>query len=278
MIDEAAEFLAYTVQPEYRAEGKRDTAYLGRFTFDMLMDFEGMARVLTILARGYMWQTGKADAGRARAALLAWCSLPDSKKAAPREEWQYKTSWAEKQEKFPELVDSTGSGWFYRHVHCICRFVKENPALTSKTAQEKCALLEKGFDDAWRKKVLQLQTPIFSPGTKGAWVLRFDDALAEAKELGPLRNPEITIPGELRKRIAEEMPDNVPLEAVELLVKYYLANRPEDSDWVVLPVTNVDAWFGNTSFSRKWLAKMPESLILREKQEYGICRYKLLYS
>ena len=56
MINEREEFLAYTEQPIYSAQNKRDTAYMGRFTFDMLLDFEGLSRVLTIVARGYMWQ------------------------------------------------------------------------------------------------------------------------------------------------------------------------------------------------------------------------------
>ena len=56
MINEREEFLAYTGQPVYSAQNKRDTSYMGRFTFDMLLDFEGLSRVLTIVARGYMWR------------------------------------------------------------------------------------------------------------------------------------------------------------------------------------------------------------------------------
>ncbi len=56
MIDEREEYLAYTGQRVYSAQNKRNTAYMGRFTFDMLLDFEGLSRVLTIMARGYMWR------------------------------------------------------------------------------------------------------------------------------------------------------------------------------------------------------------------------------
>ena len=69
------------------------------------------------------------------------------------------------------------------------------------------------------------------------------------------------------------MPRDVPVEAVALLIKYYFANKPEDSDRVVLPVTNFDAYFGSTNFSRKWLSRIPESLIVRQKQSFGVCRY-----
>ena len=37
------------------ALGKRDISFLGRFTWDTLLDFEGLARVLTVLTRGYLF-------------------------------------------------------------------------------------------------------------------------------------------------------------------------------------------------------------------------------
>ena len=108
MINERDEFLAYTEQPVYSAANKRDTAYMGRFTFDMLLDFEGLSRVLTIVARGYMWQGEEPDIERAARALRAWCSVPDGKKASPKEDWQYQTQFSDLHGEFPELVDEHG--------------------------------------------------------------------------------------------------------------------------------------------------------------------------
>ena len=125
MLNEWEEFRAYTERPAYTSTGKRDTAYLGRFTFDMLLDFEGLTRVLTIIARGYMWQSNEPDIDRARRALYAWCSVPDSKKASPREGWQYRTDFGDLHSEFPELVDENGGGWFYRHIHGVCDFVRK---------------------------------------------------------------------------------------------------------------------------------------------------------
>ncbi len=277
MLNEWEEFRAYTERPTYTSTGKRDTAYLGRFTFDMLLDFEGLARVLTIIARGTMWQLDEPDVDRARRALYTWCSVPDSKKASPREDWQYRTDFRELHDEFPALVDENGGGWFYRHVHAVCDHVRKNPTLTSKTAQDNCAKL-KGFDAAWRNKVRQFQTPIFSPETKGAWVLRFDDILADALELGALRNDSISFSAEAKKHIAGATPDGVPTVVVYTLIAYYIANRPEDSDWVVLPVTNFDAYLGSTNFSRKWWNRIPESLVVRQKQSFGVCRYMVSHS
>ena len=181
MLNELTELEAYTTFPAYTAAGKRDTAYLGRFTFDMLLDFIGFHRVLTILARGYMFDAKEPDIDRARWALCAWCSLPETKKAAPKAAWQYETTFGYLSDEFPSLVDADGRGWFYRHVHNVIAFVKAHPELTSKSAQNKAESLKKGFDTAWRKKLIQLQIPIFHPATEGAWMLRFDDVLADAQ-------------------------------------------------------------------------------------------------
>ena len=190
MLNEIEEFHAYTEQPIYKADSKRDTTYMGRFTMDMILDFNGLARVMTILARGYLF----ADAGEnpqdridyTRRALCAWCSVPDKEKASPKEDWQFKSDFRKLHGEFPELVDENGVGWFCRHVHNIARFMKENSDKVSKTAYGKADAIDKEFDAAWRKKVVQFQVPIFSQGTNGAWVLRFDDVLADALELGPL--------------------------------------------------------------------------------------------
>ena len=52
MLNEIEEFKAYTTFPTYTAKNKFDTAYLGRFTYDTLLEKHGLIRVFTILARG----------------------------------------------------------------------------------------------------------------------------------------------------------------------------------------------------------------------------------
>ena len=82
MVNELEEFRAYTEFPGYKADSKRDTSYMGRFTLPMLLDFTGFQRVLTILARGYLFRDGGSGYGRievARRALLAWCSISTEK-------------------------------------------------------------------------------------------------------------------------------------------------------------------------------------------------------
>ena len=175
MLNEIEEFKAYTQFPKYNANGKRDMSFLGRFTFDMLIKQIGLHRVLTIIARGYMLESKTPDVDCAKGALQAWCSLPTEKKV----DWKANTNFNHLHIEFPNLVDEEGCGWFYRHVHSICDFVKNNPSSVSKTTASKCELLRKGFDKEWEKKVIQFQVPIFSTTTIGSWILRFDDILAD---------------------------------------------------------------------------------------------------
>ena len=270
MLNEPEEFKAYTQFPKYSANGKRDMSFLGRFTFDMLIKQIGLHRVLTTIARGYMFETVTPDIDRAKGALQAWCSLPTEKK----DDWKANTNFSNLHTEFPDLVDEEGRGWFYRHVHNICAFVRNNPDSVSKTTVSKCELLRKGFDKEWEKKVIQFQVPIFSSTTIGSWILRFDDILADALELGALKNKDFS----LSDGIIEYIKSHVALPAqpvAELLVKYYIANKPLDTDKVVLPVTNFDAYFGNGTFSKKWLPKEFDDIITRDPQSNGVSRYML---
>ena len=45
MLNEIEEFKAYTTFPEYVIKSKRDTGYLGRFTYDILKNFDALTRV-----------------------------------------------------------------------------------------------------------------------------------------------------------------------------------------------------------------------------------------
>lgn len=123
----------------------------------------------SIIARGYMFKnSAEPQIDYARQALQAWCRIPDNKKSSLKEDWQHKTDFKDLHDDFPELVDECGRGWFYRHVNNVADFIQANP-----------------------DKVLQFQVSLFASNTKGAWILRFDDILAGALELGALRNKEV---------------------------------------------------------------------------------------
>lgn len=282
MLNEWQEFLDYTEPVEYRASGKKDTTWLGRFTFEALRDFSGMNRILTILARGFLFHAsdgtllfgdprGRVD--YARNGLCAWCSIPE-RDSNPKEEWQHRTDFAPLHDQFPKLVNKEGWGWFSRHFHGAMRFALEHPDLVHKNYADSADRLDKLFDQEWRNKVLQYQTKSLSTLTEGAWTIRFDDVIADALELGPLRRTEPELPTDLLDWLEQVRPEKMPSNVLPTLVAYYLANRSEDSNWVVLPVTNFDCYFGNTNFGRKYLNQLPQEVIERGSS-FGISRYRV---
>lgn len=277
MLNEIEEFSAYTEQQIYAATGKRDTSYMGRFTFRTFTEFEGLGRILTIIARGYLFNEGDnpyEQIGYARNALCAWCSIPEETKKAPEGRPNPKVNFSELASDFPELVDEDGCGWLYRHVQNVIQFVRDNPSITSKSAAENCEILKEGFTREWKKKVRQMQVPAFALNTKGAWVLRFDDILADALELGPLQNYDAPLPQETLALLAENTPKGVPDDLLPMLAKYYLAHLQEGEEWVALPISAVDAYYGGNSFSKKWKPLLPKNLA-EFKNSYGICKYKI---
>ena len=275
MINEREEFQCYTSEVDYIATGKKDLAWLHRINPDMLLSGEGFVRILTIVARGYLRENSEPDAVRAHRALCAWCSIPEKEKASPKEDWENSCAFPELHAEFPELVDDRGNGWLIRHVQAMCRFAEENPRTVPESIRKKVPLLREKFPDAWRAKVIQYQVPIFSAKTKGAWLLRFDDVLGEALELGPLRDAEISFTAEQKAKIAAATPDGINPMVLETLVAYYLLNKSADSEWVVLPVTSFTAFFANTSFDRKWLPVLRKGPIRQDETSFGVSRYKI---
>lgn len=82
--------------------------------------------------------------------------------------------------------------------------------------------------------------PIFALNTKAAWALRFDDILADALELGALRNEEYILLPEKENSIAVLDLGGVPFEVVCDVVAYCEANKPTDTDLIVLSLANFD--------------------------------------
>lgn len=93
------------------ATGKRDTSYMGRFTVRTFTEFEGLGRILTIVARGYLFKENENPYERieyARNALCAWCSIPEKTKMAPEGKLNPKVNFSDLASTFPELVDENG--------------------------------------------------------------------------------------------------------------------------------------------------------------------------
>lgn len=62
----------------------------------------------------------------------------------------------------------------------------------------------------------------------------------------------------------------------EQMFPYYKAKKPEDSDWVVLPSSAFNNYFGSTVFIKKVLPKITGVIIQRSEISHGIGRYRVL--
>lgn len=149
------------------------------------------------------------------------------------------------------MVDADGVGWFLRHVLRAADFMLAHPEKVRSTSLKYTEVIQSKFAAAWRSKVMQYQIPIFASQTKGAWTLRFDDVLADALELGPLRREGPELPPELTEKVTTALPKEIPSEVVCTLIRYYLANRQDDCEWVVLPVASFDAPTSGTPASAR---------------------------
>ena len=196
------------------------------------------------------------------------------KKAPDQNDPRLRTDYGEYADEFPELVTPDGEGWLIRHVANIVAFIEANPDAVRKEAEEKAQALKEGFREQWAKKLRHMLVPPFAPNTRAAWGLRFDDVLADALELGPLKNKDFDLSEDMLQRLTELTPKGVPIEASVMLYKYYAANREDGQEYVVLPQQNFNAYFGSTAFSQKWVAALNEKVIEKKSSE-GVCKYRI---
>ena len=92
-------------------------------------------------------------------------------------------------------------------------------------------------------------------------------------EQGELRYYEIPIPEELRQKV-EKLTSKKVVPYIRDLIAYYCAHKEEDCEWVVLPVTNFDMYYGSSYFSKRILPTIQES-ILQRQNHVGTCRYRI---
>ena len=90
-------------------------------------------------------------------------------------------------------------------------------------------------------KVLQYQTKALSTSTEGAWTVRFENMIADALKLGPLRYMEPELPAELAARLEQIRPEGLPS--------------------------------GNTNFVRKYLN--PPAEVIKRCNSFGVSRYRV---
>ena len=51
----------------------------------------------------------------------------------------------------------------------------------------------------------------------------------------------------------------------------YLANKPDDSEWCVLPITNIEAYLGSSSLSKSYILLLSGRVLERKAGTSNVC-------
>ena|GEM_PF-4800502 len=107
-------------------------------------------------------------------------------------------------------------------------------------------------------------------------VLSFTEIFSNALELGPLRKEIAELLPALLEKLECMRPAKIPREsrAMPTLIPYSIVSQP-DTDWVVLPVVNFDAYFRTASFGKKYLSIIPPEIIERPQRHSAVSRYRV---
>ena len=283
MTNEWLEFKAYTDTPVFLSENKQSTAFIGRFTVRMIKQNKGFNRIFTILARGYLFHnadgTLRTDdpyerTEEARRFLCAWCSLPYE--TVSNKVLKFHTSFPELHNEFPNIVDENGAGWYYRYLHSLSDYIKKNKEDVTKKLHcfaEKKTL--KAIESTWAKKLIQYQYSIYNNRSSADFPLLFDTAIADALVLGPLRTEAVVLSYETLQKIKSYGVNAKTERLMITLTEYYIANKEPDSDWVIIPRTNISAYLGSATYMESYENKIPEGFMEKKPEMGGVSAVRL---
>ena len=283
MTNEWLEFKAYTDTPVFLVESKQSTAFIGRFTVRMIKQSKGFNRIFTILARGYLFHnadgTLRTDdpyerTEEARRFLCAWCSLPYE--TVSNKALAFHTSFPELHSKFPNIVDESGAGWYYRYLHSLSDYIRKNKEDVTKKLHcfaEKKTL--KAIESTWANKLIQFQYSIYNDRSSADFPLLFDTAIADALVLGPLRTEAVVLPDEALQKIKAYGVNAKTERLMITLAEYYIANKEPDSEWVIIPRTNISAYLGSASYVDNYEKKMPEDFMEKKPEMGGVSAVRI---
>ena len=100
--------------------------------------------------------------------------------------------------------------------------------------------------------------------------------IADALELGALRTESVLLTDEQEQWLAEVTPPKVPPHVTRTIFEYDLANKLADSDWCVLPITNMEAYLGSSALSRMYLRELNDKFIMRKESAGVVDVYKMV--
>ena len=105
--------------------------------------------------------------------------------------------------------------------------------------------------------------------------LLFDTAIADALVFGPLRTEAVVLPYEALQKI-KSYGVNMKTERLMItLAEYYIANKEPDSDWVIIPRTNISAYLGSATYMESCEGKIPDGFMEKKPEMGGVSVVKI---
>ena len=59
------------------------------------------------------------------------------------------------------------------------------------------------------------------------------------------------------------------------LAEYYTANKEPDSDWVIMPRTNISAYLGSASYMEMYKSRIPEGFMEKKPELGGVSAVRI---
>lgn len=283
MTNEWLEFKSYTDTPVFFADSKQSTSFMGRFSTTIIKKNKGFNRIFTILARGYLFHNVDGTictddpytrTEEARRFLCAWCSLPYE--TVSNKALKFHTSFPELHSEFTNIVDESGAGWYYRYLHSLSDYIKKNKDNVTKKLHcfaEKKTL--KAIESTWANKLIQFQYSVYNDRSSADFPLLFDTAIADALVLGPFRTEAVVLPDETLQKIKSYGVDAKTERLMITIAEYYIANKEPESDWVIIPRTNISAYLGSATYMESYESKVPEDFMEKKPEMGGVSAVKV---
>ena len=133
----------------------------------------------------------------------------------------------------------------------------------------------KAIESIWANKLIQFQYSIYNDRSSADFPLLFDTAIADALVLGPLRTEAFVLPDEALQKIKSYGVDAKTERLMITLAEYYIANKEPDSDWVIIPRTNISAYLGSASYIEMYETRIPEGFMEKKPEMGGVSAVRI---
>ena len=118
--------------------------------------------------------------------------------------------------------------------------------------------------------MIQFQYSVYNNRSSADFPLLFDTAIADALVLGPLRTEAVVLSNEELQKIKAYGADAKTERLMITLAEYYLANKEPDSDWVIIPRTNISAYLGSATYMESYEGKIPDGFMEKKPEMGGV--------